>query len=50
MKRAKAKGVPVVVYEATLDAPKFFGSDVTHDLEAFKGSFLAYGVASYYLI
>lgn len=32
----KAKRVPVVVYEPALDAPKFFGSEVTHDLEAFK--------------
>ncbi len=31
MKRVKAKGVPVVVYEPTLDAPQFFGSEVTHD-------------------
>lgn len=36
VKRVKAKGVTVVVYELTLDAPEFFGSEVTHDLEAFK--------------
>ena len=36
MKRVKDKGVPVVVYEPPLDAPEFFGSKVTHDLEAFK--------------
>ena len=36
MKRVKAKGVAVVVYEPTLDAPEFFGSEVTHDLQAFK--------------
>ena len=28
--------MPVVVYEPTLNAPEFFGSEVTHDLEAFK--------------
>lgn len=37
MKRVKAKGVPVVVYEPALDAPEFFGSEVTHDLETFTG-------------
>ena len=36
MKRVNAKGMPVVVYEPTLDAPEFFGSEVTHDLEVFK--------------
>lgn len=36
MKCVKAKGVPVVVCESTLDMPEFFGSEVTHDLEAFK--------------
>ena len=36
VKRVKAKGVPVVVYEPTLDAPEFFGSEVTHDLDKFK--------------
>ena len=38
MKRVKAKGVPVVVYEPTLDAKEFYGSEVTHDLEAFKSN------------
>lgn len=36
MKRVKAKGIPVVVYEPMLDEPEFFGSEVTHDLEYFK--------------
>lgn len=37
MKRVKAKSVPVVVYEPTLDAPEFFGSEVTHDLGGLQG-------------
>ena len=36
MKRVKAKGVPVVVYEPTLNESEFFGSEVTHDLAKFK--------------
>ena len=36
MKRIKGKGVPVVVYEPTLQADEFYGSRVEHDLDAFK--------------
>lgn len=36
MKRIKARGITVVVYEPTLNEPTFFGSEVTHDLAAFK--------------
>lgn len=36
MKRVKAKGIPMVVYEPMLEASQYFGSTVTHDLESFK--------------
>jgi UDPglucose 6-dehydrogenase len=36
MKRLKAKGVRVVVYEPLLDEKEFFKSEVTHDLASFK--------------
>lgn len=32
----RAKGVSMVVYEPALDAPEFFGSEVTRDLTKFK--------------
>ena len=36
MKRIRAEGVPLVVYEPTLSGDDFYGSRVERDLEAFK--------------
>ena len=36
MKRMKARSVPMVVYEPMPETQEFFGSEVAHNLEAFK--------------
>ena len=35
MRRLQERGLTLLVYEPTLDAPEFFGHEVTHDLDSF---------------
>ncbi len=38
MKRIKAKGIEVVVYEPLLNEAYFFNSEVINDFDRFKGA------------